>query len=179
MADSTAVGGVPGAIIAAVRAQTGVGGNRAVRALRSDPMARGVTEHARETPDRVALIAPDAAGGVTARTYGELNDRAQRLAEVLVAHGAGPGRPVASAVRNGLEPFEVATAAAMAGAPFLPLNWHLKSAELAYLLEDSGAAVMVGHHDVADQLPEPGRGLARILIGGPDEATSYERLVAA
>ena len=98
---------------------------------------------------------------------------------VLVAHGAGPGRPVASAVRNGLEPFEVATAAAMAGAPFLPLNWHLKSAELAYLLEDSGAAVVVGHHDVADQLPEPGRGLARILIGGPDEATSYEALVAA
>ena len=150
-----------------------------MRALRSDLMARGVTEHARETPDRVALIAPDAAGGVTARTYGELNDRAQRLAEVLVALGAGPGRPVASAVRNGLEPFEVATAAAMAGAPFLPLNWHLKSAELAYLLEDSGAAVVVGHHDLADQLPEPGPGLARILIGGPDEATSYEALVAA
>ena len=111
-------------------------------------MTRGVTEHAHEAPDRVALIAPDAVGD-TSRTYGELNERAQRLAAVLMERGAGPGRPVASAVRNGLEPFEVATAAAMAGAPFLPLNWHLKAAELSYLLDDSGAAVVVGHHDLA------------------------------
>ena len=158
----------------------GLSGNRTVCRLRSDRMARGVTEHARETPDRVALIAPDAAGGVDGVDV-------RRVGRAGPTAGCSPGgtrcqsgRPVASAVRNGLEPFEVATAAAMAGAPFLPLNWHLKSAELAYLLEDSGAAVVVGHHDVADQLPEPDRGgLARILIGGPDEATSYEALVAA
>jgi long-chain acyl-CoA synthetase len=142
-------------------------------------MARGVTEQAREAPDRLALIAPDTVGGAATRTYGELNARAQRLAAVLKARGAGPGRPVASAVRNGLEPFEVATAAAMAGAPFLPLNWHLKSAELAYLLEDSGAAIVVGHSEQAAQLPAIG-GVERILIGAPaGDPTSYEALIAA
>jgi long-chain acyl-CoA synthetase len=142
-------------------------------------MARGVTEHAHEAPDRVALIAPDAVGD-TSRTYGELNARSQRLAAVLRERGAGSGRPVASAVRNGLEPFEVATAAAMAGAPFLPLNWHLKRDELAYLLSDSDAAVVVGHHDLAGQLPAPGPGLARVLIGAPAaDGDSYESLIAA
>jgi long-chain acyl-CoA synthetase len=147
-------------------------------------MARGVTEQASEAPDRVALIAPDAVGGAARRTFGELDDRARRLAAILMARGAGPGRPVASAVRNGLEPFEVATAAAMAGAPFLPLNWHLKSAELAYLLQDSGAAVVVGHRDLADQLPAAGA-VSRILIGAPadDEVSSdedaYEDLIAS
>jgi acyl-CoA synthetase (AMP-forming)/AMP-acid ligase II len=139
-------------------------------------MPRGVTEHARATPDRPALIAPD---GPATRTYGELDDRARRLAHVLRDLGAGPDRPVAAAVRNGLEPFEVATAAAMAGAPFLPLNWHLKAAELAYLLDDAGVAVVVGHADLADQLPPAGAGasggLARILIGG---AGGYEDLIA-
>jgi long-chain acyl-CoA synthetase len=142
-------------------------------------MARGVTEQAREAPERVALIAPDAPGGTATRTYGELNARAQRLAAVLTARGAGPGRPVAAALRNGLEPFEVATASAMAGAPFLPLNWHLKSGELAYLLEDSGAAVLVAHHDRAGQLPAT-EGVAQVLVGAPTgDAASYEALIAA
>jgi long-chain acyl-CoA synthetase len=147
-------------------------------------MARGVTEHAREAPDRVALIAPDADGrvngGAATRTYGELDDRARKLAAVLLDLGAGPDRPVAAAVRNGLEPFEVATAAAMAGAPFLPLNWHLKEAELAYLLDDAGAAVVVGHQDMADRLPAPGADRAVVLIGAPGESGhSYEALIAA
>lgn len=142
-------------------------------------MARGVTEHARETPQRTALIAPDADGGPATRTFGELDDRARRLAAVLVARGARADRPVASAVRNGLEPFEVATAAAMAGAPFLPLNWHLKAAELAYLLDDANVSVVVGHHDLADQLPVRGGKVEVVLIGGPaDGACSYEALIA-
>jgi long-chain acyl-CoA synthetase len=128
----------------------------------------------------VALIAPDGAGGVRTRTYGELDKRARRLAAVLTARGAGPDRPVAAAVRNGLEPFEVATAAAMAGAPFLPLNWHLKAAELSYLLSDAGVAVVVGHQDLADQLPAPGGDVGLVLIDAPAESGySYEHLLAA
>jgi acyl-CoA synthetase (AMP-forming)/AMP-acid ligase II len=89
-------------------------------------MTQGVTDQARTNPNQVALIAPAVDGGSATRTYGELDDRARRLAAVLLAAGAGPDHPVAAAVRNGLEPFEVAIASAMAGAPFLPLNWHLK-----------------------------------------------------
>ena len=85
--------------------------------------------------------------GDEVRTYGELDERAGRLAAVLEDRGAGPGRPVATVLPNGIEPFEVATAAAMVDAPYLPLNWHLKADELAYILADAGVAVVVGHAD--------------------------------
>jgi long-chain acyl-CoA synthetase len=142
-------------------------------------VAQGVSEQARATPHQVALIVPDEAGGVRSRTYGELDERARRLAAVLRDRGAGPDHPVAAAVRNGLEPFEVAIGAAMAGAPFLPLNWHLKSAEFSYLLQDAGVRVVVGHADLADQLPSPSPDLDVILIGAAeDSGRSYEHLIA-
>ena len=154
-------------------APVAVGGNPGAGGLRSAPCPEVSPNTPRATPDRPALIAPD---GPATRTYGELDDRARRLAHVLRGLGAGPDRPVAAAVRNGLEPFEVAIAAAMAGAPFLPLNWHLKAAEVAYLLDDAGVGVVVGHADLADQLPTGGAGdVAILLIGGEG---AYEDLIA-
>jgi long-chain acyl-CoA synthetase len=133
-----------------------------------------------DAPDRVALVAPDAGAGPSTRTYGQLDDRARRLASVLLARGAGPDRPVAAALRNGLEPFEVAVAAAMAGAPFLPLNWHLKAEEIAYLLDDAGAGVVVGHQDLSEQLPSSSTAVKVILVGAPEEGgCSYEQLIEA
>jgi long-chain acyl-CoA synthetase len=90
--------------------------------------------------------------GDTVRTYGELDDRGRHLASVLAARGAGPGRPVATVLPNGIETFEVATAAAMLNAPYLPVNWHLKSDELAYILADAGVAVVVGQAGTDDEL---------------------------
>jgi long-chain acyl-CoA synthetase len=138
-----------------------------------------VSEHARAAPDHLALIAPDAEGGVVTRTYGELDARARQLAGVLAARGAGPDRPVAAALRNGVEPFEVAIAAAMAGAPFLPLNWHLKADEIAYLLHDAGVGVVVGHDDRRDHLPAPETGIGVLLVGAPaGSGSSYEHELA-
>jgi len=108
---------------------------------------RGVTAHALSGPDRSAVVV-----GTVSRTYAELDERARRLAAVLAGLGAGPGRPVAAVLPNGIEIFEVAMAAAVLDAPFLPVNWHLRSAELAYILADADAAVVVGHTDLADDL---------------------------
>jgi long-chain acyl-CoA synthetase len=142
-------------------------------------MPRGVSEHAQDAPDHPALIALAPDGVVVRRTYAELSARARRLASTLRSLGAGPDRPVAAALRNGVEPFEVAIAAGMARAPFLPLNWHLKAAEISYLLEDAGVGVVVGHHDLREHLPEPGGDIGLLLVGGPAEATtSYERGIA-
>jgi long-chain acyl-CoA synthetase len=90
--------------------------------------------------------------GDTVRTYGDLDDRASRLAAVLGALGAGPGHPVATILPNGIEAFEVATAAAMLNAPYLPVNWHLRADELAYILADADVAVVVGHEGHRDDL---------------------------
>ena len=82
--------------------------------------------------------------GETTRTYGQLDERARHLASVLSELGAGPGRPVATVLPNGIEIFEVATAAAMLNAPYLPVNWHLLADELAYILADADVSVVVG-----------------------------------
>ena len=123
---------------------------------------RGVTDHAREGPDRPAVIAGD-----TVRTYGQLEQRALRLASVLARRGAGPGRPVAAVLPNGIEIFEVATAASMLDAPFLPVNWHLRAQELAFILSDADVAVAVGHEDLDDELHRALTGLGDYLpVGG-------------
>jgi long-chain acyl-CoA synthetase len=134
---------------------------------------RGVTAHARREPDRPAMVM-----GETTFTYGELHDRAQRLASVLEDLGAGPGRPVATVLPNGIEPFEVVTAAAMLGAPYLPINWHLKAGELAYIFADAGVAVVVGHTEFEAELTaalsSPGLSCGSLVVGG-----NYEPAIEA
>src|SRR3954451_13152113 len=98
--------------------------------------------HAQSTPDKPAMVLGD-----EVRTYRELADRAARLATVLHdlgVPGDGSGA-VAAMLPNGFEFFEVAAAACRVEARFLPVNWHLKSDELAWILEDSGAQVLVAH----------------------------------
>jgi long-chain acyl-CoA synthetase len=133
---------------------------------------RGVTDHAREGPDRPAIIAGD-----TVRTYGQLEYRSLRLASVLAGLGAGPGRPVAAVLPNGVEIFEVATAASMLDAPFLPVNWHLRADELAFILADADVAVAVGHQAIDGELRRgvEGLGVPTLSVGRDYE----ERLSAA
>lgn len=94
------------------------------------------------TPDEPALVLGD-----DVRTYGELADRAARLAAVFHDRGVpsdGTGA-VAVMVPNSFEFFETAFGACRVEARFLPVNWHLKSDELAWILADSGAQVLVAH----------------------------------
>jgi acyl-CoA synthetase (AMP-forming)/AMP-acid ligase II len=98
----------------------------------------GITLHAAATPDKPALVLGD-----RVRTYAELDDRSNRLARALRRLGAGADRVVAVVLPNCIEFFEVAAAAAKLEARFLPVNWHLKRDELAYVLADSGARVVI------------------------------------
>ena len=134
---------------------------------------RGVTAHAERAPRRPAFVV-----GEVITTYGDLNERAARLATVLGDRGAGPGRPVATVLPNGVEPFEVAIAAAMLGAPYLPVNWHLKAGELAYIFADADVAVVVGHTEFDDELQAALAApdlTCRSLVVGDD----YERAIAS
>ncbi len=139
---------------------------------RSPTPVRGVTGQAEVGPDRPALVL-----GETVRTYGELEARARHLASVLAARGAGPGRPVATVLSNGIEAFEVAVAAAMVDAPYLPVNFHLKADELAYILDDADVAVVVGEAGVTDEAVAGALGHHRAgsLLVGAD----YEKEIEA
>src|SRR5262245_15898857 len=132
-----------------------------------DGPLEGMAQHATATPRKAALVL-----GQDVRTYGDLADRARRLAGAMRSLGvSGDGSGVVAAmVPNGFEFFETAAASCRAEARFLPVNWHLKTDELAWILQDSGAQVLVADRSLRDYV-EAARRLAprcRVLVVGED-----------
>ncbi|MEQ6248694.1 AMP-binding protein [Sulfitobacter sp. HNIBRBA3233] len=84
----------------------------------------------------------------------ELEARAARGAQALVAAGAGADVPVALILRNDLAQLEIMRAAAQAGTVIVALNWHGAADEVAAICEDSGARHVIIHRDlIADLRP--------------------------
>lgn len=92
------------------------------------------------TPNRVAF--EDALTGRTL-TYAQLDERASRVAAVLAALGIVREDRVAILCRNRIEFFEVLFACAKLGAILVPLSWRSPAIELAALLDDSAAKLLV------------------------------------
>ena len=78
----------------------------------------------------------------------ELMSRARRAATGLRALGVEPGGSVALLLRNDHEFFEAAFAASALGAATVPINWHGSAEEVAYVVNDSKAKVLVAHADL-------------------------------
>jgi len=94
---------------------------------------------ATRTPHKIAVH--DAAGRPT--TYGELLQRVNRLSNLFTSLGIAPGDRVAFLLANQIEIHDVTLACAQSGILFVPLNHHLGSDELAYILADSGACAVI------------------------------------
>jgi fatty-acyl-CoA synthase len=93
-------------------------------------------------------------------TYGELQDRIDRLAAGLRAHGLNHGDRIAFLGFNQPAFLEVLFAASRLGAIFVPLNFRLTGAELSYIINDAGAHTIVADEPhravlegIRDELP--------------------------
>ncbi|HSF40046.1 MAG TPA: amino acid adenylation domain-containing protein [Thermoanaerobaculia bacterium] len=93
---------------------------------------------AARTPDRVAVVA-----GEQEMTWAELRARARRLAASLRALGVGPEVRVALAVERSPEMVVGLLGILAAGGAYVPLDPDYPAERLAFLLEDSGASVLV------------------------------------
>ncbi|MBK5123950.1 AMP-binding protein [Burkholderia sp. R-69980] len=93
-------------------------------------------DHAVFTPDKPALVMGTSAESVT---FAELSARSQMLARHLRERGLQAGDVIALLLENQKEFFEIAWAAQRTGLYYVPINWHLQSAEVDYILRDSGA----------------------------------------
>ncbi|PVZ11876.1 acyl-CoA synthetase [Actinomycetospora cinnamomea] len=100
---------------------------------------------ARAAAHRPALVGPD-----RTVTYGELARRVDRLAEGLRARGVAPGDRVAQLGVNAVTVLETFFAVWRLGAVVVPLNHRLAAAEIAYMLGDAGAALLVVGPDAAE-----------------------------
>jgi acyl-CoA synthetase (AMP-forming)/AMP-acid ligase II len=111
-------------------------------------LAATLGRRAAETPEHPAILFE----GATI-TYGELDARTSRLAHALRAHGVGPADRVALYLPN-VPDFAVAYFAAQRlGAITVSINAIFKAAEVEYLLNDSGAAVVLTLAELAGFVP--------------------------
>ena len=104
-------------------------------------------------------------------TFPELNAGANRTAGVLTQVGVGRADRVALLLMNGVEYVESFFAIAKLGAIVVPLNWRLVADELAFILKDSGAVVLVFDAELASVVSELQR-------RGPD-ATAVQTWIQA
>lgn len=81
--------------------------------------------------------------GSRSLTYGELYALASDVARGLLALGVGPGDRVAIYLPKTVPMVAAAFGTALAGGVFVPVNPVLKGAQVAHILRDSGARVLV------------------------------------
>ena len=96
--------------------------------------------------ERAALRRPDAEAvvdGALRLTYAELHERALSLAAGLARLGVAPGDRVLIALKNRWEHALAYWALQTVGGVAVPVNHRFAAAELAYVLGDSGARVVV------------------------------------
>jgi acyl-CoA synthetase (AMP-forming)/AMP-acid ligase II len=87
-------------------------------------------------------------------TYAQLNQRCNRIANVLLERGVKPGDRVATLLKNSIEFVESYYAIAKIGAVMVPVNWRLVANEIAYILGDSGAATLIYDADFDDTVAQ-------------------------
>jgi long-chain acyl-CoA synthetase len=103
--------------------------------LRVADVTRGM---AAARPDAVAIR-----HGERELTYGELDERSNRLAHALAAAGARPGSRIAHLDRSAPEVVELLAAVSKLGAVAVPLNWRLAAPELTRIVTDAAAPLMI------------------------------------
>ena len=121
-------------------------------------------------------------------TYRQLADRIYRLCSFLKTTGVDKGDRLAILHQNSHQFIEAYFAAAHLGAILVPLNIRLSPRELSFILEDSGAALLISSRRFGPQvmdLQETGSGLRHIIWTGPGETPAtyasfdYEEILKA
>jgi len=139
----------------------------------------GFWKLAQEDPSRVAVIEPD--GRET--SAGALLRAANQVVHALRARGLGRGDTIAAVLGNEVAMLELFLAAWQAGWYLTPINGHLAAPEIAYIVEDSGAKVVVCSDRTAEvtrralaslSFPEE----ARFTTGSQSGFASYASLKA-
>ncbi|WP_328940793.1 amino acid adenylation domain-containing protein [Streptomyces sp. NBC_00250] len=123
-----------------------------------------------ERPDAVAVVERS-----RSVTYAQLDARADRIARLLAARGVGAESVVGVAVPRSVDMIATVVAALKLGAAFLPLDLVHPGDRLSYMIENSGAAVVVGTEPVAGKIPDAD-GVPVVLLDAPDIAAELDTL---
>lgn len=109
------------------------------------------------------------------QTYGQMFERACRLANGLAARGVQPGDRVAVLGPNGAETVEQVAGIALGGFVRSALYAHQTAEVNSYLLELVDARALIVHASLADGLEDK---VSDVIVYGGGPSSDYERLLA-
>jgi amino acid adenylation domain-containing protein len=110
-------------------------------------LAELVEDQVQRTPDATAVVC-----GEHRLTYQELNTRANQLAHELLEYGAGPEQVVGLYVERSIDMVVALLAIVKTGAAYLPLDPIFPAGRLGYMLEDSGARLLVTERNLVQDV---------------------------
>ena len=106
-------------------------------------------EQVARVPDAVAITCE----GLSV-TYRELDEVSNRLAHLLVSHGAGPGSSVALMFSRSAEAVAAILAVLKTGAAYLPIDPALPTTRLQFLLADAAPVAVLTTANLTDRFDE-------------------------
>ena len=121
-----------------------------------------LARHAVSNPTKVAVIAAE-----RSVDFETLNSRANKAANVFRKLGCAVHDRVAVMSFNSIEGFEISNGLRKVSLVGVPVNYRLRGSEVAYVLNDSGAKVVVAGPELVD-----------IVDAAAAEAVNHPRLIA-
>jgi long-chain acyl-CoA synthetase len=137
-------------------------------------LAALTTAFATARPDDLALA--DDTGTLT---WSELDSRVNQLIHAFRQAGIDAGDTIAIVSGNCNEWFETSFACSNNGITHIPINWHLVGPEIAYILNDSNAKVVVVGHQFVDEVTralddDSVSGIELVLVIGAPTAGRFQ-----
>ncbi|MDX8141123.1 SDR family NAD(P)-dependent oxidoreductase [Lentzea sp. BCCO 10_0061] len=145
------------------------------------PLSELLRYHAANQPEKVAF-----ADSRRAVTYADLELRTRRLGGHLAGLRLQPGDRALIFLGNSVDIIESYLGVTRANAVAVPFNPHSADAELAYVLDDSGARVVITDFAHLDQVRKllPGRPYLQVVVSGDEplprggSVVSYQELTS-
>ena len=119
--------------------------------------------HAQTHPDKPAIIM---AGSGETISFAQLDARSNQYAHFFRSLGLGHGDVVAICMENRAEFFEFTWGAQRAGLFFVAISNRLTASEIDYILDDSGAQILVSSKHLVAELDKLTAPVKRYLIDG-------------
>ena len=127
--------------------------------------------HAANRPDQPAVIM---AGSGEQMTFRQMDEASNRFAHLLRANGLGHDDAFAVLLENRIEFFTLIWGSQRAGTMLVPISTRLTAPEVAYILKDAGASLLVTSTTYADIVSDvraqvPGLKVLTIGEGGEED----------
>jgi fatty-acyl-CoA synthase len=119
-----------------------------------------------------AVDEPGVPGGLGRQTYGELMRRCDGFVEALDRMGIGQGERIALVSPNSVKFLIALWATTGSGRVLVPINFRLDADEVAYIVEDAEASLLLVDAELAEKL-EPVKAPRRVVLDGEDDAELF------